>query len=149
MLERNFRGVYTKFKKELYSKVFNQDSKEEGSLSAVEVLCVEVIYAMKSPTINEFAKFVRISAPNAAYKVNCLVNKGYIKKTRSESDKREYHLEVTDKYKKTYGLTYDYLDIVTDRIRERFPEKDIQKFDEILGVIYEELTPEIEIRDEQ
>lgn len=148
VLERNFKNIYTKFKMGLYSKVFNQDIKVEDSLSAVEVLCVEVIYALKSPTVNEFAKFAHISAPNAAYKVNCLVNKGYITRTRSESDKREYHLKVTEKYLNTYGLTYDYIGTVMNRIRERFPEEDVQKLDEILGVVYEELMPEIQIKGE-
>lgn len=148
VLERNFKGIYTKFKMGLYSKVFNQDVDAKESLSAVEVLCAEVICALKNPTINEFAGFVGISAPNAAYKVNCLVNKGYITRTRSESDKREYHLQVTDKYMMTYGLTYDYMDTVMNRIRERFPKEDVQKLDEILGVVYEELMPEIQIKGE-
>ena len=46
MLEKNFSDIYTKFKMSLYSKVFNQDIKVEDALSAMEVLCVELIYAM-------------------------------------------------------------------------------------------------------
>mgnify|MGYP004446215687 CR=1 FL=1 len=131
----------------LYTKIFNQDVSGEDSLSAVEVLCVEVIHALKNPTINEFAKFAHISAPNAAYKVNCLVKSGYITRTRSEVDKREYHLQVTDKYLKTYGSTYDYIGTVMGRIRERFPEEDVNKLDEILGVVSEELMPEIHLKE--
>lgn len=148
MLEKNFTGIYTKFKMGLYSKVFNQDIQVEDSLSAVEVLCVEVIYALKNPTINEFAKFAQISAPNAAYKVNCLVKKGYVTRTRSEFDKREYHLQVTDKYMQTYGLTYDYIGTVMSRIRERFSESEVDKLDEILGIVGEELMPEIKVKGE-
>ena len=44
MLEKNFSDIYTKFKMSLYSKVFNQDIKVEDALSAMEVLCVELIY---------------------------------------------------------------------------------------------------------
>ena len=76
MLEKNFSDIYTKFKMRLYSKVFNQDIKVEDSLSAIEVLCVELIVAMDRPTINEFASFAQLSAPNAAYKINNLVKKG-------------------------------------------------------------------------
>lgn len=117
MLEKNFSDIYTKFKMRLYSKVFNQDIKVEDSLSAIEVLCVELIVAMDRPTINEFASFAQLSAPNAAYKINNLVKKGYINKVQSSVDKREYHLEVTDKYMKTYGVTYDYIGTVMKRIR--------------------------------
>lgn len=120
MLEKNFSDIYTKFKMRLYSKVFNQDIKVEDSLSAIEVLCVELIVAMDRPTINEFASFAQLSAPNAAYKINNLVKKGYINKVQSSVDKREYHLEVTDKYMKTYGVTYDYIGTVMKRIRKDF-----------------------------
>lgn len=44
------------------------------------------------PTVNEFASFVQISPPNAAYKVNSLIRKGYLKKVQSQEDKREYRL---------------------------------------------------------
>ena len=143
MLENSFSKIYTKFKMSLYSKVFNQNIDVEDSLSAIEVLCVELIYAMGNPTINEFASFAQLSAPNAAYKVSSLVKKGYVRKVRSEEDKREYHLEVTDKYMKTYGVTYDYIGTVMKRIRERFSPEEVEELEEILGVIDDELMPEV------
>lgn len=133
----------------LYSKVFNQNIDVEDSLSAIEVLCVELIYALGKPTINEFASFAQLSAPNAAYKVSSLVKKGYVRKVRSEEDKREYHLEVTDKYMKTYGVTYDYIGTVMKRIRERFSPEEVEELEEILGVIDDELMPEVKIKEEQ
>ena len=45
MLEKSFADIYTKFKLSLYSKVFNQGIDVEDALSAMEVLCVELIYA--------------------------------------------------------------------------------------------------------
>lgn len=145
MLEKNFSDIYTKFKMSLYSKVFNQDIKVEDSLSAIEVLCVELIVAMGRPTINEFASFAQLSAPNAAYKINNLVKKGYVRKMQSDVDKREYHLEVTDKYMKTYGVTYDYIGTVMKRIRERFSPDQVRELEEILGVIDDELMPEVRL----
>ena len=149
MLEDNFANVYTKFKMSLYSKVFNQDVKAEDALTAIEVLCVELIYALGRPTINEFATFAQLSAPNAAYKVNSLVKKGYVNKTQSEKDKREYHLEVTDKYMKTYGVTYDYIGTVMKRIRERFSPEEVEELEEILGVLDKELMPEVSISEKK
>ena len=149
MLEKSFSDIYTKFKLSLYSKVFNQDIDVEDVLSATEVLCVELIYAMGRPTINEFASFAQLSAPNAAYKVGNLVKKGYIRKVQSEEDKREYHLEVTDKYMTTYGVTYDYIGKVMKRIRERFSPEQVEELEEILGVIDDELMPEVQIEEEQ
>lgn len=146
MLEKSFADIYTKFKMSLYSKVFNQSVTVEDGLSAIEVLCVEVIYAIGRPTINEFASFAQLSAPNAAYKVNSLIKKGYVKKTQSEVDKREYHLEVTEKYMQNYGVTYDYIGIVMKRIRERFSPDEVKELEEILGVIDDELMPEVDMK---
>ncbi len=36
---------------------------------------METIQALGTPTVNEFATFMRISPPNAAYKVNSLIKK--------------------------------------------------------------------------
>ena len=95
MLEEIFERVYTKFKLHFYRAVFSRFQKREASLTTVETFCMEIIMALGSPTINEFSSFVQISPPNAAYKVNSLIQKGYIRKVQSPVDKREYHLEVT------------------------------------------------------
>ena len=46
MLEKNFAEIYTKFKLSLYAKVFKHLDGGKDSLSAVEVFCLEVIYAL-------------------------------------------------------------------------------------------------------
>jgi len=143
MLEKSFAEIYTKFKLRLYAKVFQRLDGGGDSLSAVEVLCLEVIYALGRPTVNEFATFAELSAPNAAYKVNSLVRKGYLRKVRNEEDKREYHLEVTEKYMCEYGITYDYMNVVMERIRGRFSEAEVEHLEEILDVIGNELMPEV------
>lgn len=148
MLENNFAKVYTKFKMSLYAKIFNQDVDVDDRLTAIEVICVEVIYALNNPTIQEFANFAQLSAPNAAYKVNSLVKKGYVNKVQSEVDKREYHLEVTDKYMKTYGVTYDYIGVVMERIRKRFTDEEVAEVEKLLQVINEELMPEVKLENE-
>lgn len=142
MLEENFNDVYTRFKLQFYKKIFSRFETREATLSAIETFSVEAIYALGNPTVNEFASFTQISPQNAAYKVNSLIKKGYVQKIQSEFDKREYHLQVTEKFMTYYGLSYDYIVLVMNRIRERFPEKDIEKLDEILGVIADELMPE-------
>ena len=68
----------------------------------------------------EFAKIANLSSPNAAYKVNNLMKKGYLEKIQSKEDKREYHLYVTQKYVDYYNISYQYLDKVMNRLEERF-----------------------------
>ena len=89
VLERAFNQVYTKFKLNLYRRIFNRFEEREATLTAVETFCMEVIYALDHPTINQFAHFVQISQANAAYKVASLIKKGYITKERSTQDKRD------------------------------------------------------------
>ena len=64
---------------------------------------------------------------------------------RSESDKREYHLDVTEKYMQDYGITYDYMNVVMRRIRERFSAAEVKELEGILDVISGELMPEVKI----
>ena len=143
MLEELFMRVYTKFKLNFYRRIFNRFEEREGTLTAVETFCVEVIYALRRPTINQFAQFVRISQANAAYKVSRLVQKGFITKEQNQLDKREYHLAVTQKYLDYCGLSYDYVSQVVDRVRHRFPPEDIAKLEEMLTIISDELMSEI------
>lgn len=143
MLEQDFTEIYTKFKLRFYSAIFRNFEQREASLSTVEVFCVEVIYALNRPTVREFAEFAQISSPNAAYKINSLIKKGYVRKVQNEKDKREYYLEVTKKYLDYWGVTYDYIDLVMQRMRQRFSPPEIQKFEEMLSVVNKELMTEI------
>lgn len=146
MLERNFQKVYNRFKLSLYARVFKQfNSKEEEKLSAMEVILMEIIIALGEPTVNEFASMSTLSAPNAAYRINQLVKKGYIDKIQNDKDKREFHLKVTDKYIEKYGDIFSYINKVSARIRDRFPEEDVEKLDVMLGIIAAELMKETNI----
>ena len=145
MLERKFEIVYTKFKLHFYQEIFERFQNREASLTTVETFAMETIQALGSPTINEFASFMRISPPNAAYKINSLIRKGYVQKIQSEQDKREYHLQVTQKYKDYYNVSSDYVHVVTERMRERFTPDECAKLEEMLTIISKELMPEIQL----
>ena len=142
-LEAIFVEIYAKFKIHFYKEMFSQLHEREASLTTVETLCVETIHALNNPTVNEFASFIKISPPNAAYKINSLINKGYIKKVRSADDKREYHLMVTDKYYKYYNLSLSYVDLVMERIQNYFSPEQLAIITKFLQVINSELMPEI------
>lgn len=145
MLKNAFFNVYTKFKLHFYKEIFQRFQTREASLTTVETFCMETILALGSPTVNEFAAFMCISPPNAAYKVNSLIKKGYIRKVQSQKDRREYNLEVTQKYIDYYNISTNYLVEVMDRISKRFPPEDCRKLEEMLVIISRELMPEVEI----
>ena len=65
MLREEFSRVYAKFKLHFYQKVFEKIQERETSLTTVETFCMEIIYAAKGPTVNEFAKIANLSSPNS------------------------------------------------------------------------------------
>ena len=145
MLEHNFNQIYTKFKLHFYQAVFSRFQTQESSLTAVETFCMEIIQALDEPTVNEFSSFVHISSPNAAYKVNSLVRKGYLEKIQSPSDRREYHLRPTQKFLDYYNLSSSYIQQVMDRVKERFTPEEIAQLNRVLGIVGRELMPEVEL----
>ena len=149
MLEQAFNQVYTKFKLHFYRAVFGRFQEREATLTTVESFCMETILALGQPTVNEFSSFMNISPPNAAYKINSLVQKGYVEKRQSQADKREYHLVVTQKYLDYYNISYSYLNTVMERIHQRFPQEDVAKLESMLAVISQELMPEIPLKSDK
>ena len=132
-----------------YQEIFDRFQSREASLTTVETFCMETISALNRPTVNEFASFMKISSPNAAYKINSLVKKGYIKRVQSSDDHREYFLEPTQKYMDYYNLSRDYMTEVMSRIQERFSEEECRQLESMLRIIDKELMPEITIPDEE
>lgn len=142
MLEESFVEVYDKFKLQFYRKVFEQVREREGSLSAMEAFSLEVIKMLDQPTVGRFADFLNISQSNATYKVNSLIKKGYLERQNSQTDRREYHLVLSEKFYNYENLFSSYERTVIQRVRERLPEADVEKFDEILQIMSRELMPE-------
>lgn len=142
MLEKSFMEVYDKFKLQFYRQVFALVRERDGSLSAMEAFSLEVIKMLHEPTVGQFADFLNISQSNATYKVNNLIRKGYLERQNSSVDRREYHLVLSDKFYSYAGLLSSYEVIVMQRIKERFPREDVERFGSMLKVISEELMPE-------
>ena len=145
MLQDSFNKVYTKFKLNFYRKFFERVQDRDTSLTTVETFCMEIIYSINNPTVQEFARVAGISSPNATYKVNNLIKKGYLRKVQSESDKREFHLEVTDKYLGYYNMSYQYIGTVMQRMEEHFTKEELAAIENALEIMSEQLMPEIEL----
>ena len=149
MMEENFITVFDKFKFQFFRKIFESVRERDGSLSAMEACSLEIIDLLAAPTIGEFADFLNISQSNATYKVNSLMRKGYLVRQNSETDRREYHLVLSEKYYKYMELLTSYEDTVCRRIQSRFSEDELAVFDRILKTIADELMPECAVVDEK
>ena len=142
MLEEHFAEVYDKFKLQFYRRVFELVRERDGSLSAMEAFSLEVIHMLGEPTVGRFAEFLNISQSNATYKVNNLIKKGYLIRQNSTTDRREFHLILSEKYFTYLNLYANYELTVMHRVRERLPEEDVACFDRILQIMSTELMPE-------
>lgn len=136
MLREKFEKIYFVFRSGYYRKLVEKLSAREGSLSATEAFCAEIIYLLKSPTISEFADYVGISQSNATYKVAGLIKKGYVQKIMSESDKREYHLEMTDKALDYSGLNNEYISSVVSLAEKEFTAEERALLARLLDELY-------------
>ena len=127
-------SIYLKYKLNFYKNLY-RNNRQPDSLTVMEKFCAEAIYALQGPTINELASFIRVSQPNAAYKVNNLVEKGHVEKVRSQKDRRQIHLFVTDKFKKYYQVNYDFVENVQKCLESKIPEEKMQVLKEVLEVL--------------
>ena len=142
MLQDNFLEVYDKFKLEFFRRIFELVREREGSLSAMEAFSIEIIHALNEPTIGRFAEFLNISQSNATYKVNNLIKKGYLKKQNSDTDRREYHLVLSEMYYNYTDIMRSYVKTVLGRIEERFSKEELELFSDMLVRISAEMMPE-------
>ncbi len=124
MLFDSFEELYFLLRANYYQRVAAEVGTRQGSLSATECFCLEIIFLMKRPTISQFAQFVGLSLPSANYRIGSLVEKGYLEKTVSETDKRESILTVTDKYRDFYGANNPVVGRMIQGIEDDFgPEE--------------------------
>ncbi|SEQ44723.1 DNA-binding transcriptional regulator, MarR family [Lachnospiraceae bacterium NE2001] len=143
-LDRNpLSALYSKFRVLYYRDVFRRINSRELSLTTTEVYCVEIIHSLGKPTIQEFANFIGISSPNATYKVNSLIKKGYVQKVQSDTDKREFYLDVTERFYRYYNINEKYLDIVEDRLQKELSPEEFKMFNDTIKKIYHEILEDL------
>ena len=142
MIEKSFNDVFDRFKFQFFRRIFDQVRERDGSLTAMEAFSLEIIDLLHNPTIGQFADFLNISQSNATYKVNSLMRKGYLVRQNSETDRREYHLILSDKFYKYISLLTSYENTVMERVNRRFSPEELEVFERILRVMADELMPE-------
>jgi DNA-binding MarR family transcriptional regulator len=132
MLEKEFEKLYFKFRNNYCKNLFSGVNEDKNSLSPTESYCVEAIFLMNRPTVHQFANYVNISQPNATYRISNLISKGYVRKVLSEDDRREYFLEVTDKFSKNYGMNASFNAQLMSNIREKFSQDEIAQLEKLM-----------------
>ncbi|NLW42193.1 MAG: winged helix DNA-binding protein [Tissierellia bacterium] len=132
-----FLKIYNRFRLDFYRNLnFGED---EDSLTVSESFCLEVINGLDQATVRDVAAFMKISQPNAAYKISNLEEKGYITKNQSQEDKRIFYLNVTDKYYGFLELKNENVVTILDEIMENLTSEEIETTTKMMGRINENM----------
>jgi DNA-binding MarR family transcriptional regulator len=87
--------VVTHLFAELESQALNESELVE--LTMRQVLYLETIARMESPTFSELARQLDVSKPSVTAAVTKLMEKGYVKKVQSAEDRRSFTILLTEK----------------------------------------------------
>ncbi len=140
-MKEEFLQILNRFKLDFYRNM-NSDGEENG-LTVSESFCLEVINGLKEPTVRDVALFMKISQPNAAYKISNLERKGFITKEQSKEDKRVYYLRITDQYDDFKKSRNKNISKVLDILEEKIDDSEKAKIEKFLVEFYDSLpTPE-------
>ncbi|MCD8117848.1 MAG: MarR family transcriptional regulator [Oscillospiraceae bacterium] len=139
MLYQQIKTLYEKLRLKHYHELFSRVKERDGSLSATEAYAADVIYLLKSPTVSTFADTLGISQPNATYKINNLVSKGYAIRTTSDSDRRECRVTVGDRFYSYYNTDYPFISNGVEKLKESYTPEELDLFDRMLNDLNEVL----------
>ena len=139
MLKDEAISLYQKLRLMHYRSLFGRIHEKEGSLSATEAFSVDVIYILDRPTIKQFADFLGISQPNATYKINSLISKGYIEKVTSEDDRRESRLYIAERFYKYYDEKNEFLADAVSKLEKKHSPAELELFEQMLHELNEDL----------
>ena len=85
-------------------------------------------------TASQMADLLNVARPAVTQKINALVKKGYVERTRSTHDKRIYYLSVVTKPE--FSLPYDELDkVIYKNLCTHYTENELEKFCDTLSVL--------------
>lgn len=124
----------------VYRRIFSK--RTASGLTTAEMFNLYIIELMDGPTIKDFAGFLGISQPNATYKVNTLVEKGYVEKVPSVTDRREFHLFTTKKCRKLLKEDGHSAEDLENVLKARFSDEQLDCAREVLEVVLEFLEAE-------
>ena len=125
MLTTEIIHLYNRFRLMTYRALFGRIRERDGSLSATEAFAADVIYLLEEPTITQLAETLGISQPNATYKINNLVSKGYAVRTSSDADRRECRVSVGDRFFSYYNTDYPFIAESVEKLGQNYTPEEL------------------------
>lgn len=139
-------GIFRSIKLMSYKSMFGGIKERTGSLSATEAFSADIINILGEPTVTEFADYIGISQPNATYKVNCLVTKGYLEKTVNKMDRRETHLKTSEKFSGYYKEDITAIEQALEAIRANYTQQELEVAERFLSELLLQINSNINLQ---
>ena len=144
-LRKTMEEIYSHLLIRYYQKLFTHSNNEIIDLSAMEISMLEIIYHLQQPTYSELSAFMHISQPNLTYRINNLIQKGYVESTTDEKDKRRHYLKVTSKFFDFYEIDNEYLNQLSWQVLEQLSPTENQVLEKILNITMQVIKKQEEI----
>lgn len=142
MLRQTLRRLYRQLRLSSYRSMFGAIRERSGSLSATEAFSADVIQLLGTPTLSQFAQCLGISQPNATYKVNNLVAKGYVEKLPSTEDRREIRIQPAEKLRRYLERGEGFFGQAEERLSEVYTQEELALTARVLNTLLDELEKE-------
>ncbi len=105
------------------------------SLTLTQMNYLETISILQNPSITELARALKLTKPTVTVAVDKLIEKDYLRKVRSDEDRRSTHLHLTEKGNMINKM-HDYAHKrIADSIKTRLEEKELQVLKTLLEKI--------------
>jgi len=98
---------------------------------------LQVIVKMKNPSLTELAGELGLTKPTVTVLVDKLVEKGYVKRVKSDRDRRCMHLHIDKKGKKLQDLRKTACQQIAEKISSSLSEAETKALTELLKKIVE------------
>jgi len=106
-----------------------------SDLTSQQLRYLKVIVKMKNPTLSELAKELNLTKPTVTVLADKLAEKGYIKRVKSDEDRRVMHLQIDRKGEKVNALREIAHERMAEKIRSGLSQTETSIFTELLKKI--------------
>lgn len=139
MLEDSVVRLFHRFRLDSYQQLFRVIREKDGSLSATEAFSADIINLLGEPTVTQFAETIGISQPNATYKINNLVAKGYVSKVVPDTDRREVRLRTAEKFNRYFHEDRERVRRAAEALQDEYGPDEIAQASRVLDALVERI----------
>jgi DNA-binding MarR family transcriptional regulator len=108
------------------------DSSGISKLTISQFQYINAIYELGEPAITEIAKRLNITKASVTTGIHKLINMGYVIKTQSNTDKRVFHVSLTEASEQLIKAKYRALKEYGEFISAALSEEETRQFEETL-----------------